>query len=189
MMAEMIAEASGIDCSVNLPDVVASMESLTVDSETNGRQNRYSMRKRHPKMTQTTESLNRRCSIKPKKRSYSTMESEGDIREYYLDKTWKKNQNTLETIYEEIDGMSDNSTLVKGRKLRRFITFDPINQKTNEAKMRKRRAKIKRAFGSKIRAKPASVDMTTFIRKLNESKIQKTRCQLQKNINCVNNCV
>ncbi|XP_015110291.1 uncharacterized protein LOC107036689 [Diachasma alloeum] len=173
MMAEMTAEASGIECSTNLPDVVASMESLTVDSEASGRQTRYAMRKRVPKMTQTTESLNRRCSIKPKKRSYSTMESDTQIREYYLDKTWKKNQNTLETIYEEIDGMSDNSTIIKGRKLRRLITFDPINQKTNEAKLRKRRAKIKRAFGSKIRAKPPSIDMNAFLKKLNELKTQK----------------
>ncbi|XP_063972114.1 uncharacterized protein LOC135159961 [Diachasmimorpha longicaudata] len=173
MMSEMTREASAMECYANLPDVVASMESLTVDTGVSGQQARYTMRKRIPKMTQTTESLNRRCSIKPKKRSYSTMESDTQIREYYLDKTWKKNQNTLETIYEEIDGMSDNSTVIKGRKLRRLIKFDPMTQKPNEAKLRKRRAKIKRAFGSKIRTKPNSMDMNAFIKKLNEIKMQK----------------
>lgn len=71
--------------------------------------------------------------------------------------------------------MSENSTVIKGRKLRRLISFDPTNQKTSDAKLRKRRAKIKRAFGSKIRAKPKNVDMNAFLKKLNEIKSQKNQ--------------
>lgn len=105
--------------------------------------------------------------MRPKKRSYSTMENDDEIREYYLDKSIKKKTptTTLETIYEEIDGMNENSKIVNGRKLKRLIQF---NGKTSDAKLKKRKAKVKRLFDSKIQLKSSGNNkMPALLKKLN----------------------
>ncbi|KAK0099111.1 hypothetical protein PV326_006575 [Microctonus aethiopoides] len=171
----------------NLPDVVASMEMLTVDSEissnsnssststssNNTQQTRYQMRKRVSK-TAPSEVLNR--SLKPKKRSYSTMESDGEIQEYYLDKNIKKKPNTkLETIYEEINCISETSSVISARSFKRLIQFN-CDKRTTDAKIKKRKAKVKRVFGSKMKLKSSSISMQSLVKKLNgiRSEIRST---------------
>ncbi|XP_034950261.1 uncharacterized protein tant [Chelonus insularis] len=167
--AEMI-EGESMNCGENLPDVVASMEMLTVESDVSvPKSTRYSMRKRVNRST-SSEILNRRCSLKPQKRSYSEMDTDGKIRDYYLDRSLKKKPTTtLETIYEEIDGMSENSTVISARKFKRLIQFSS-DSKSSDAKIKKRKAKIKRVFGSKFKLKSGSVSMQALIKKLSAIK-------------------
>ncbi|XP_044015133.1 uncharacterized protein LOC122857165 isoform X1 [Aphidius gifuensis] len=158
-----------VSCGSNIPEVVEGMEGLSVDVEMKDYQpKKYSMRKRVATVPLEMEVRNRRCNMKPKKRSYSTMENDKEIREYYLDKNLKKRTTTtLETIYEEIDGMNENSTVISGRKLKRLIQFNDKNKQMNDAKIKKRKNKIKRSFGSKIRLKTNNISMPAFLKKLN----------------------
>lgn len=92
------------------------------------------------------------------------METDDEVKEYYLDRHVKRKPNTLETIYEEIEGMSENSTTISGRKLRRLIEFAG-DSKSDDAKIKKRKAKIKRVFGSKFKPK-CSISMQKLVKKL-----------------------
>ncbi|CAG5089385.1 Protein of unknown function [Cotesia congregata] len=94
------------------------------------------------------------CNSRPKKRSYSTSETDAQRKAYYLDKNIKNlTHNTLETIYEEYDSMSS-------KKFKRLIDFTTKAAKL--AKVNKRTNKIKRLFGSKTHMKS----------KLSQSSIQ-----------------
>ncbi|KAH0561732.1 uncharacterized protein LOC123264708 [Cotesia glomerata] len=140
-----------MECEENLPAVVASMESLSVDASSA----RYSLRTRGSSNPPApTPGLNRRCNSRPKKRSYSTSETDAQRKAYYLDKNIKNlTHNTLETIYEEYDSMSS-------KKFKRLIDFTTKAAKL--AKVNKRTNKIKRLFGTKTHMKS----------KLSQSSIQ-----------------
>ena len=87
-----------------------------------------------------------RCSLKAKKKISSDPQDE--IREYYLNKDIGKTSNALATIFEESDDLVNNSKkTISGRKLKRVIEF---TKTASDTKLRKRRLKIKKAFGSRI---------------------------------------
>lgn len=148
----------------NLPAVVASLEMLTVNANLTGTQeNKRVLRKRIPRVV-PNENLNRRCSTKPKKRTSSEMETEEDITGYYLDKTIKNKPNCLETIYEEKDDISENSIYMSAKRYKRMIQFQ---QTPSDSKLKKRKAKIKKVFGSKINFKRRYTSMQMLLDKLN----------------------
>ncbi|KAG7209393.1 hypothetical protein KM043_015489 [Ampulex compressa] len=149
----------------NLPAVMASLELLSVDNATlpPSPGNKRILRKRIPKAV-PNEILNRRCSRRPKKRTSSEMESEEDIKEYYLDKNLKKRPNSLETIYEEKDEIRESSIYMSAKRYKRMIEFQP---KPSDSKLRKRRAKIKKVFGSKVNFKKRCASMQILLDKLN----------------------
>ncbi|XP_057322261.1 uncharacterized protein LOC130665734 [Microplitis mediator] len=161
----------GMDCDENLPEVVASMKKLSVDAKgaKGSNSTRYSLRTRVAAMPTPapTSPLNRRCNSRPKKRSYSTSETDAQRKAYYLDKSTKNLPNkTLETIYEEFDDMNVTTTLMSSRKFRRFIDFK--NKTAAPAKLNKRTLKIKRIFGSKshLQSKQSKVSMQALVKKL-----------------------
>lgn len=126
---------------------MASLEMLTVNANlTPLSTSDRILRKRIPKHV-PTENLNRRCSLKPKKRTFSEMETEDEIKDYYLDKSIKKVQNTLETIYEEKDGTNQSGTVMSVKRYKRMIQFQG---NPTESKIKKRRARIRKVFGSKM---------------------------------------
>lgn len=130
----------------NLPAVTASLERLSVNTSLMSTTDGKRVLRKRIRRTLCNETLNRRCSLKPKKRTSSQMENEDDIKDYYLDKSIKKVQNNLETIYEEKEGTNENDRFMSVKRYKRMIQF----QATSDAKLRKRRAKIKRAFGSQV---------------------------------------
>lgn len=68
------------------------------------------------------------------------------IKEYYLNTKFKRSVNSLETIFEEKEDLDkqQESIAMSKRKFNRVIQF---KSEPTEAKVRKRRAKIKRIFG------------------------------------------
>ncbi|XP_076277685.1 uncharacterized protein LOC143207761 [Lasioglossum baleicum] len=157
---------------MNLPAVTASLEMLTVDTNFThtGRKKAHRRRASCINPTQTlSESLNRRCSLRPRKRTSTEMEKndkqnktqEGeDAKNYYLHKNLKRKLNTLETIYEEKDDGNENSKLMSVKRYKRMIQFQ---DKPSDYKLKKRRAKIKNLISFKRRC----ASMQTLLDKLN----------------------
>lgn len=107
-----------------------------------------------------------RCTMGPKKRTFLEMDSsEKKIKEYYLDKKVKKRSNKLETIYEESDNVTDDSTIcMSAKRFKRLLKFpDGI---TN-TKLQKRRARIRKLFGSRIRCNRNNVSLRILVDRLN----------------------
>lgn len=97
------------------------------------------------------------------------MESEDQIKEYYLDKTVKKYNNSLETIFEgsEKDD-SSQSTTMSVKRFKRMIQF---TAQPTDSKLKKRRDKVKKVFGSKINhKKKRKVSMQALLDKLHGSR-------------------
>ncbi|XP_043502346.1 uncharacterized protein LOC122524261 [Polistes fuscatus] len=155
---------------INMPAVTAKLEMLTVNTNnTNNTNNitnaesisqtrsRKILRKRVPKIGYSDFS-NRRCSLRPKKRSLEDMESDENIMEYYLDKNPKYKVNNLETIFEETGNANENFSYMSAKKYKRMIKFQP---QPTDTKLKKRKTKVKRVFGSKIsyRRKRGSIDV------------------------------
>lgn len=92
------------------------------------------------------------------------MESEEDVKVYYLDKSVKRSPNTLETIFEEDEKTSDESQQpqMSAKRFKRTINFQI---KPSDTKQKKRRLKIKKAFGSKI-FRPRRMDIKDVLKKL-----------------------
>ncbi|XP_070159955.1 uncharacterized protein [Polyergus mexicanus] len=139
---------SKVDCSNNtaLPVVTADLAKLSIDINSSPTEStKRILRKRMPKSTAKTDVLNR--SLKPKKRKVSEMDiEEENIKEYYLDKKINKKIN-LETIYEESDNAGDDIGMrMSAKRFKRMLLF---SQTASKAK--KRRAKVKKVFGSKIK--------------------------------------
>ena len=57
----------------NLPEVMAGLEMLTVNANLSSSENKQRLRRRIP-ATESNENLNRRCSLRPRKRTRSEME-------------------------------------------------------------------------------------------------------------------
>lgn len=106
-----------------------------------------------------------RCSLRPKKRTFSEMHNEDQIKEYYLDKTVKKHTNSLETIFEEREDSSHTTTSMSVKRFKRMIQFSSA---PTDSKLKKRREKVKRVFGSKLSSKKKrNVSMQAFLERLN----------------------
>jgi hypothetical protein len=105
----------------------------------------------------------------PKKRTFSEMDnSKEGIKEYYLDKNIKKRSNNLETIYEESDNINDDSTIrMSVKRFKRMLLF---TGEPTTTKLKKRRARIRRTFGSGIRCNKRCISMQTLTDKLNSIK-------------------
>lgn len=89
--------------------------------------------------------------MRPKKKLQHLYLTEENIEEYYLDKRVKRRSNNLETIYEEGDSANDDAAIrMSVKRFKRMLLFSSTN-----SKLKKRRAKIQKAFGSncKIRLK------------------------------------
>jgi len=145
----------------NVPVITADLEMLTIDTNPLPTETKRVLRKRIPKPV--SEILNRRCSLKPKKRRISEVEAQEEtIKEYYLDKTVNKKSNNLETIYEENDTAGDDTAIrMSAKRFKRMLMFSPT-----ASKLKKRRAKIQKVFGSKIRYKRCG-SMQALVDKLN----------------------
>ncbi|XP_043273283.1 uncharacterized protein tant [Venturia canescens] len=162
--AEVIAGTEG-----NLPDVVASLEMLTVTASTCNTDTlspQKMLLRRRIRRPENPEVRNRRCSLRPKKRSAAEMEDEKDVKNYYLDKSVRKTANNLETIFEapDEDVAEDIPVMMSAKRFKRMIHFQ---SEPNNAKIKKRRARVKRIFGSKFLTKHRAVSMQTLINKLN----------------------
>ncbi|XP_003690959.1 uncharacterized protein LOC100870176 [Apis florea] len=157
---------------INLPAVMAGLEMLTVTTNLPSSENKRICKKRILK-DESNEILNRRCSLRPRKRTYTEVEDnntknkvqteEIDCREYYLNKNLKRKLNNLETIYEEKDGTNECITYMSVKRYKRMIQFQ---EKPTDQKLKKRRAKIKRVFGSKINFKRKCASMQMLLDKL-----------------------
>lgn len=86
-----------------------------------------------------------------------------DCKEYYLNKNLKRKLNNLETIYEEKDDTNECITYMSVKRYKRMIQFQ---EKPTDQKLKKRRAKIKRVFGSKINFKRKCASMQMLLDKL-----------------------
>ena len=105
------------------------------------------------------------CSLRPKKRTFDEMENEDKIKEYYLDKTVKKHTNSLETIFEEKEDSSQTTICMSAKRFKRMIHF---TAEPTDTKLKKRRERIKKIFGSKINyRKRRNVSMQALLDKLN----------------------
>lgn len=142
----------------NLPAVLAGLEMLTMKDVSN-------------------DVLNRRCSLRPRKRPCSEkrvhnnrkeMQEVGarDIKEIYTSRSVKRKLNSLETIYEEKDDANEGIIYMSAKRYKRMIQFQ---EKPTDSKIKKRRAKIKRVFGSKISFKKRT-SMQVLLEKLNGIK-------------------
>lgn len=89
-------------------------------------------------------------------------ETKEEIKEYYLDKKINKKSNNLETIYEENGSESDDAAIrMSAKRFKRMLMFS-----STASKQKKRRAKMQKVFGSKIRYK-RSGSMQALVDKLN----------------------
>lgn len=87
-------------------------------------------------------------------------EQEDAVKEYYLNNKINKKSNNLETIYEENDNLGDDTAMcMSTKRFKRMLMFSPT-----ASKQKKRRAKIQKVFGSKVKYKRCS--MQTLIDKL-----------------------
>lgn len=90
---------------------------------------------------------------------------EENIKDYYLDKKINKKIN-LETIYEESDNASDDTGVhMSIKRFKRTLLFSPTI-----SKLKKRRAKIKKVFGSNMCCKRGNIlkDFSDTIKFLEE---------------------
>ncbi|XP_018397937.1 PREDICTED: uncharacterized protein LOC108775959 [Cyphomyrmex costatus] len=150
----------------NVPVITADLEMLSIDINSPPTETKRVLRKRMPKSvieTDSTEILNRRCSLRPKKRRIYEVETEEEIvKEYYLNKKVKKKSNNLETIFEETQNSEDDTAIrMSAKRFKRMLMFAPT-----ASKLKKRHAKIQRVFGSKVRYKRCG-SMQALIDKLN----------------------
>lgn len=93
---------------------------------------------------------------------------EESVKEYYLDKNVKKKPNNLETIYEEHDNGSDDTTYMSTKRFKRMLLFKP---EPTASKLKKRRAKIQKVFGSKINHNKKRISMQTLLDKLDGIRV------------------
>lgn len=93
------------------------------------------------------------------------MENEEQIKEYYLDKTVKKHTNSLETIFEEKEDSIQSTNFMSVKRFKRSIQF---TAEPTDSKIKKRRDKIRKVFGSKINyhKKRRNVSMQALLDKL-----------------------
>ncbi|EZA62442.1 hypothetical protein DMN91_003456 [Ooceraea biroi] len=150
---------------INIPMVTENLGMLTIDNNcSTSTESKRILRKRKPKLT-TTEVSNRRCTRGPKKRKFTEMDNMDEgIKEYYLDKSIKKRSNNLETIYEESNNMTDDSTIhMSAKRFKRMLMFP---EKPTNSKLKKRRAKIRRIFGS-VKTPRRCISMQMLADKLN----------------------
>ncbi|OAD58932.1 hypothetical protein WN48_09859 [Eufriesea mexicana] len=170
---EILDETCGT-ADTNLPAVMAGLEMLTVNTNLSPTKNTRIFTKEIPK-DESNDNLNRRCSLRPRKRSYSEVEDiskrnksqqteRTNFKEYYLNKNLKRRLNNLETIYEEKDDANEFITYMSVKRYKRMIQFQ---EKPTDSKLRKRRAKIKSVFGSKINFKQRRASMQMLLEKLN----------------------
>ncbi|KYN34168.1 hypothetical protein ALC56_11274 [Trachymyrmex septentrionalis] len=152
----------------NVPVITADLEMLTIDINPPPTETKRILRKRLSKPSSvendSIEMVKRRCSLRPKKRRiYEVEETEEEIvKEYYLDKKINKKSNNLETIFEETQNSDDDTTIhMSAKRFKRMLMFAPT-----ASKLKKRRAKIQRVFGSKVRYKRCG-SMQALIDKLN----------------------
>ncbi|XP_012265795.2 uncharacterized protein LOC105691698 isoform X2 [Athalia rosae] len=147
----------------NLIEVTAGLEMLTVKSNISPNITRRVLRKRvhQPDVPVTA---NRRCSQKPRKRAYSEMETDNDVKQYYLDKSLKLSPTSLETILEEKKGTSESNIYIGAKKFRRMIKFQV---EPTASKIKKRRAKVKKIFGRNINNRLKRTTMQALLDKLN----------------------
>lgn len=92
---------------------------------------------------------------------------EENIKDYYLDKKISKKIN-LETIYEESDNTSDDTGIhMSVKRFKRTLLFSPT-----VSKVKKRRAKIKKVFGSNMWHKRENIlkNYTETLRIIKEKK-------------------
>lgn len=132
----------------NVPEVTASLEMLSVTSceSSNAMDSKRVLRKRIPKPN--SENLNRRCNLRPKKISWMNVEV-NNIKEYYLDKNIKRAPHTFETIYEEENETAEETCSMSLKRFQRVIQFQ---KEPSIAKIKKRKAKVKRLFGNNMLA-------------------------------------
>ncbi|XP_033329853.1 uncharacterized protein LOC117222324 [Megalopta genalis] len=154
----------------SLPAVTASLELLTVDTNLPYPERKRAVR-RKTFCIDHNESLNRRCSLRPRKRSTEMEKNdkqnktqEVDVKNYYLNKNLKRKLNSLETIYEERDSSSENNTFMSVKRYKRMIQFQ---NKPTDCKLKKRRAKIKKVFGLNVGFKRRCASMQMLLDKLN----------------------
>ncbi|XP_076160261.1 uncharacterized protein LOC143143166 isoform X2 [Ptiloglossa arizonensis] len=164
----------------SLPAVVAGLEMLTVNTNLTASENERLIT-RKISITDSNESLNRRCSLRPRKRTCTEMENDDkrrktqglegkvNIMEYYLNKNLGRKLHNLETIYEEKDDINESSTHMSIKRYKRIIQFQ---DKVSNCKIKKRRAKIKRAFESKINFNRKCTSMQMLLDKLNGIKTE-----------------
>ncbi|XP_012275075.1 uncharacterized protein LOC105696862 [Orussus abietinus] len=150
----------------DLPKVMAELEMLTVSSKGPLEMvspNKRMLRKRIPKPS-PLEGCNRRCNLKPRKRSHQPMESENDVINYYLDKSIKRKPRALETIFEEKDGCNiQQNKLMSARKFSRVIKF--VLEPT-DSQIKKRRKRIKKVFNATVKVNRKHMSMEAFLNKL-----------------------
>lgn len=162
----------------NLPAVMASLEMLTV-TNTLATPSNEEILKKTMTVTDSNENLNRRCTLRPRKRTSIGGEfndngnklqvKEIDIKEYYLNKNLKRKLNSLETIFEEKDDTSESTIYMGVKRYRRMIQFQ---QKPSDSKIKKRKAKIKKLFGSKSNFKRKRASMQMLLNKLNDIRAE-----------------
>lgn len=94
------------------------------------------------------------------------MENEEEVKDYYLDRNVRKTANNLETIFEapDEDAAEDSHVMMSAKRFKRMIHFQ---SQPTDAKIKKRRARVKRIFGSKFLTKHRQTSMQTLINKLN----------------------
>ncbi|KOX71362.1 hypothetical protein WN51_01635 [Melipona quadrifasciata] len=152
----------------NLPAVTASLEMLTMNTNLPSSEKRV-LRKRI-ESNESNENLNRRCSEMQDNNKKNKARTEGiDCKEYYLNKNLKRRLNNLETIYEEKDDPSECITYMGVKRYKRMIQFQ---EEPTDSKLKKRRAKIKKVFGSKISFKRKRASMQMLLDKLNGIKAE-----------------
>ena len=93
------------------------------------------------------------------------MESEEDIKIYYLDKSVKRSLHSLETIFEEDEKISVDSSSQPKMSIKRFKRMINFQIIPSETKQKKRRLRIKKVFGSKL-FKSRRMDMQEVLKKL-----------------------
>ncbi|KOC63836.1 hypothetical protein WH47_01166, partial [Habropoda laboriosa] len=155
----------------SLPAVTASLEMLTVNTNLPVPEKRRVLRRLVK--DDSNENLNRRCSLRPRKRTCTEMENDSTRRkgkevevkgqEYYLNRNLKRKLNTLETIYEEKEDINECTTYMSAKRYKRMIQFQ---ENPSDSKLKKRRARIKKVYGSKINFKRRCASMQTLLDKL-----------------------
>ncbi|XP_068629484.1 protein tantalus [Battus philenor] len=153
-----------------LPIIMASLDIMEVkesDLDASNREESITattprvLRKRKPLTVETTKVSNRRVSMQPRKRNVKDSNPK-EIEALYLNKKVKSLSQTLETIYEEPKTSLGSDTIVKGKKVKRLLTFQLGSHYTKE-KIRKRRAKIKKLLGNKSFLNRKRIPMKVFL--------------------------
>ncbi|XP_076233290.1 uncharacterized protein LOC143178470 isoform X2 [Calliopsis andreniformis] len=162
----------------SLPAVTASLAMLTVTKNLPSPENERVLI-RLPEVD-SNECLNRRCSLRPRKRTSAEMEGDNkrktilgekkaDAKDYYLNQNLKRKLSNLETIYEEKDDISESTMFMSVKRYKRMIQF---NAKPTDSKIKKRKARVKRVFGTKKNFKERRASMQILLEKLNGIKAE-----------------